>query len=157
MRIPYYFRGRKEKDHFANMAVNVNSIHWFRKGLRLHDNPSLRQAIEGSSTFRGVFFLDVDSLNEMNISRNKWRFLLDCLNDLDAKLRNLNSRLFIVRGQPIDVFPKLIKTWNITRVTFEYDGEPYPRRRDESIRRLLESEGVEVLVSTSHTLYDIDQ
>lgn len=81
----------------------VHSIHWFRKGLRLHDNPSLRQAIEGSSTFRGVFFLDVDTLNEINISRNKWRFLLDCLIDLDANLRELNSRLFIVKGQPIEV------------------------------------------------------
>lgn len=139
------------------MAAEVNSIHWFRKGLRLHDNPSLRQAIEGSSTFRGVFFLDVDSLNEINISRNKWRFLLDCLNDLDARLRKLGSRLFIVRGQPIDVFPKLIKKWSISRVTFEYDGEPFPRRRDESVRRLLESEGVEVLVSSSHTLYDVDE
>lgn len=135
----------------------VHSIHWFRKGLRLHDNPSLRQAIEGSSTFRGVFFLDVDTLNEINISRNKWRFLLDCLIDLDANLRELNSRLFIVKGQPIEVFPKLVRRWNITRVTFEYDGEPFPRRRDKSIQRLLESEGVEVLVSTSHTLYDIDR
>lgn len=139
------------------MAAEVNSIHWFRKGLRLHDNPSLRQAIEGSSTFRGVFFLDVDSLNEINISRNKWRFLLDCLKDLDSRLRKLGSRLFIVRGQPIDVFPKLIKKWSISRVTFEYDGEPFPRRRDESVRRLLESEGVEVLVSSSHTLYDVDE
>ncbi|KAL9971457.1 hypothetical protein ACROYT_G017620 [Oculina patagonica] len=139
------------------MNAAVNSLHWFRKGLRLHDNPSLRQAIEGSSTFRAVFFLDVDSLNEINISRNKWRFLLDCLLDLDCSLRKLNSRLFIVRGQPIDVFPKLIKQWNITRVTFECDGEPFPQRRDDSVKRLLESQGVEVLVSTSHTLYNIDE
>lgn len=139
------------------MNANVNSLHWFRKGLRLHDNPSLRQALEGSSTFRAVFFLDVDSLNEITISRNKWRFLLQCLLDLDTSLRKFNSRLFIVRGQPIDVFPKLIRQWNINRVTFEYDGEPFPRRRDDSIKRLLESEGVEVLVSTSHTLYDIDE
>ena len=139
------------------MNGNVNSLHWFRKGLRLHDNPSLRKAIQGSSSFRAVFFLDVDSLNEINISRNKWRFLLDCLLDLDSSLRKLNSRLFIVRGQPIDVFPKLIKQWNITRVTFEYDGEPFPRRRDDSVKHLLESLGVEVLVSSSHTLYNIDE
>lgn len=139
------------------MNANVNSLHWFRKGLRLHDNPSLRQAIHGSSTFRAVFFLDVDSLNEINISRNKWRFLLDCLLDLDSSLKRFNSRLFIVRGQPIDVFPKLIKQWDITRVTYEYDGEPFPQKRDDSVKRLLESQGVEVLVSSSHTLYNIDE
>lgn len=37
------------------------------------------------------------------------RFLLQCLEDLDARLRKLNSRLFVIRGQPADVFPKLIK------------------------------------------------
>ena len=140
-----------------NMDGSVNSLHWFRKGLRLHDNPSLLQAIHGSSTFRAVFFVDVDSLNEINISRNKWRFLLDCLLDLDSSLQRFNSRLFIVRGQPIDVFPKLIEQWDITRVTYEYDSEPFPQRRDDSVKRLLESQGVEVLVTSSHTLYDIDE
>ena len=37
------------------------------------------------------------------------RFLLQCLEDLDASLRKLNSRLFVIRGQPTDVFPRLFK------------------------------------------------
>lgn len=37
------------------------------------------------------------------------RFLLQCLEDLDANLRKLNSRLFVIRGQPADVFPRLFK------------------------------------------------
>lgn len=41
--------------------------------------------------------------------RVRRRFLLQCLEDLDARLRKLNSRLFVIRGQPADVFPKLIK------------------------------------------------
>jgi len=28
------------------------------------------------------------------------RFLLQCLEDLDRNLRKLNSRLFVIRGQP---------------------------------------------------------
>lgn len=38
-----------------------------------------------------------------------YRFLLQCLEDLDASLRKLNSRLFVIRGQPTDVFPRLFK------------------------------------------------
>ena len=142
---------------WMNTTMSHNSIHWFRKGLRLHDNPSLRQAIAGSSTFRGVFFLDVDSFHQLNICANKWRFLLECLNDLDESLRKFNSRLFIVKGQPIDAFPKLIERWNITRVTYEYDSEPYPQRRDDAVKRLLEYRGVEVLVTPSHTLFNIEK
>ena len=37
------------------------------------------------------------------------RFLLQSLQDLDASLRKLNSRLFVIRGQPTDVFPRLFK------------------------------------------------
>lgn len=40
---------------------------------------------------------------------NCCRFLLQCLEDLDANLRKLNSRLFVIRGQPADVFPRLFK------------------------------------------------
>lgn len=37
------------------------------------------------------------------------RFLLESLEDLDRSLRKLNSRLFVVRGQPAEVFPRLFK------------------------------------------------
>ncbi|WAR08353.1 CRY1-like protein, partial [Mya arenaria] len=71
-------------------------LHWFRKGLRLHDNPALKSALDCAHTFRCVYILD------------PW-FLLQCLEDLDSSLRKLNSRLYVVRGQPADVFPKLFK------------------------------------------------
>lgn len=44
------------------------------------------------------------------------RFLLQCLEDLDANLRKLNSRLFVIRGQPADVFPRLFKVNAILRL-----------------------------------------
>ena len=38
-----------------------------------------------------------------------FRFLLQSLEDLDNSLRKLNSRLFVVRGQPANVLPDLFK------------------------------------------------
>lgn len=38
-----------------------------------------------------------------------FRFLLQCLEDLDTSLRKLNSRLFVIRGQPANIFPQLFK------------------------------------------------
>lgn len=37
------------------------------------------------------------------------RFLLEALEDLDCSLKKLSSRLFVVKGQPTDVFPRLLK------------------------------------------------
>ncbi|KAH8038721.1 hypothetical protein HPB51_002865 [Rhipicephalus microplus] len=84
-------------------------VHWFRKGLRLHDQPALRMGLQGARTCRCVYILDPWFAGSSNAGVNKWRFLLQSLEDLDARLRKLNSRLFVIRGQPADVFPKIFK------------------------------------------------
>uniref|UniRef100_A0A671KE63 Cryptochrome-1 n=1 Tax=Sinocyclocheilus anshuiensis TaxID=1608454 RepID=A0A671KE63_9TELE len=135
----------------------VNTIHWFRKGLRLHDNPSLRDSIIRADTLRCVYILDPWFAGSSNVGINRWRFLLQCLEDLDASLRKLNSRLFVIRGQPTDVFPRLFKEWKITRLSYEYDSEPFGKDRDAAIKKLATEAGVEVFVRISHTLYDLDK
>ena len=40
----------------ASMATTTKcAIHWFRKGLRLHDNPALLEAIKQSENIYPVF------------------------------------------------------------------------------------------------------
>lgn len=82
--------------------------------------------------------------------------MLQCLEDLDRSLRKLNSRLFVVRGQPADVLPKLFKEWNTTVLTFEIDPEPFGRVRDEKIIELCKDLGISVIQNVSHTLYHLD-
>lgn len=55
---------------------------------------------------------------KINIFLNSCRFLLQCLEDLDANLRKLNSRLFVIRGQPADVFPRLFKVNTTLQLLF---------------------------------------
>ena len=141
-------KGSSKKDKLKH------AIHWVRKDLRLHDNPSLLEAVKGSDTVRVIYVLDtkVDSQNGIGI--NLWRFLLQSLEDVDDSLRKLNSRLFVVRGQPTDVFPRLFREWKISHLTFEEDSEPFGRERDAAIRLLAEESGVDVAVYRAHTLYD---
>lgn len=86
-----------------------------------------------------------------------FRFLLQCLEDLDSSLRKLNSRLFVIRGQPANIFPRLFKDWNISQLTFECDSEPFGKERDAAIKKLATEAGVEVVSRISHTLYDLDK
>lgn len=53
-------------------------------------------------------FLNIQ-LYVVTLSLLSFRFLLQSLEDLDSSLRKLNSRLFVIRGQPTDVFPRLFK------------------------------------------------
>ena len=50
-----------------------------------------------------------------------------------------------------------MKEWRTTKLTFEYDSEPFPRRRDMAIRRLAETQNVSVITKSSHTLYDVEK
>ncbi|XP_050456296.1 cryptochrome-1-like [Cataglyphis hispanica] len=134
-----------------------HTVHWFRRGLRLHDNPSLREGLAGASTFRCVFVLDPWFAGSTNVGINKWRFLLQCLEDLDCSLRKLNSRLFVIRGQPADALPKLFKEWGTTDLTFEEDPEPFGRVRDHNISALCKELGISVVQKVSHTLYKLDE
>lgn len=34
------------------------AVHWYRHGLRLHDNPSLLAALEGADSFYPIFIFD---------------------------------------------------------------------------------------------------
>ncbi len=156
-----------------------HSVHWFRRGLRLSDNPALLRAVKMCDTWRCIFILDPWFAGSSNQGVNKWRwiimcadavfvlptryitvpiltsiaaccrcfllhflnvilyvllllpgrFLLQSLEDLDRSLRKLNSRLYVVRGQPADVLPQLFREWNTTYFTFEEDPEPYGQVR----------------------------
>lgn len=129
-------------------------MHWFRKDLRLHDNPSLRESLMNCRTFRAVYILDPVSAKAASVSANRWKFLLDCLIDLDKSLRKCGSRLHVIRGQPTYVLPKLFQEWNISKLTYECETEPFGQRRDVAVAVLGEEHGVEVISKPSHTLYD---
>ncbi|EAT35912.1 AAEL011967-PA [Aedes aegypti] len=134
-----------------------HTVHWFRKGLRLHDNPALREGLKDAVSFRCVFVIDPWFAGSSNVGINKWRFLLQCLEDLDRNLRKLNSRLFVIRGQPADALPKLFKEWGTTCLTFEEDPEPFGKVRDHNISEMCKELGIEVISAVSHTLYKLER
>lgn len=140
----------------GRQSPGKHTVHWFRKGLRLHDNPALRESLTDAKTFRCVFIIDPWFASSSNVGINKWRFLLQCLEDLDGSLRKLNSRLFVVRGQPADALPKLFREWGTTALTFEEDPEPYGRVRDHNIMTKCREVGITVTSRVSHTLYKLD-
>ncbi|XP_037075374.1 LOW QUALITY PROTEIN: cryptochrome-1-like [Pollicipes pollicipes] len=141
----------------SNDETPKHTIHWFRKGLRLHDNASLLEGVTGSSTFRCIYILDPWSAGSSSVGINKWRFLLECLEDLDKSLQRLNSRLFVIRGQPADVLPSLFKKWGTTCLSFGEDPEPFGRVRDRNVRKMAEEHQVRVVSRTCHTLYDLNR
>lgn len=136
---------------------------WFRKGLRLHDNPALHAACRGASHVYPVFVLDpwflrpdpsAPSPGSTRVGINRIRFLLESLADLDASLRARGSRLLLLQGDPATVVPRLCQRWGVTRLCFEFDTEPYAQTRDGAVQEAARRDGVEVVCPVSHTIFD---
>lgn len=116
---------------------STNCIYWFRKALRLHDNPSLLYALENSFLVYPIFILDPWFVKNSKVGPNRWRFLNQTLKDLNEQLIKKNSRLILLKGQPIPVFKEKFKEWNINLLCFESDTEPYAKQRDSEVRNFL--------------------
>ena len=67
----------KLHDSVAKLSVAMRTVFWFRKGLRLHDNPALVAALEGCTTLYPVFCLDPWFVSSGKVGTNRMRFLLE--------------------------------------------------------------------------------
>ena len=138
------------------------AILWFRKGLRLHDNPALLHALKHASVVYPLFVIDpwffqkVPETGSAARGSNRANFLLEALTDLDASLRKHDSRLFVARGKPATVIPALLQEWDATLLAFETDTEPYARMRDAEITKAASAANVAVETFSSHTLFDME-
>ena len=80
------------------------NILWFRNGLRLHDNESLRvSVIDKSCKLLPLFIFDGETPTTKYCQYNKISFLLECLDDLDTQLFYLGGKLNLVEGNPVEV------------------------------------------------------
>ncbi|XP_059640492.1 (6-4)DNA photolyase isoform X3 [Cornus florida] len=148
---------------FSSMASRPNSLMWFRKGLRIHDNPALEYSASDSNYLYPVFVIDPHymepdpnsfSPGSARAGLNRIRFLLESLVDLDSSLQKLGSRLLVLKGEPSEVLIRCFKEWDIKKLCFEHDTEPYYQDLDVKIKKYASEAGIEVFSPVSHTLFN---
>ena len=121
---------------------------WFRRDLRLSDHPALlaaRDAAAGaadgeSPAVVGLFVLD-DTLRRPS-GAARLAFLYRCLRDLD---RQLDGRLVVRRGDPVNVVPAVAREAGAQTVHISADFGPYGAERDRRVQAVLESAGRQLI------------
>ena len=123
------------------------AVLWFRKGLRLHDNPALLSCCgaEGRPAVYPVFCLDPHFVSPEKVGAVRMRFLLEALADLHGSLAARGAALIVLRGPAAEVLPKALRAWGAGTLAFESDTEPYARVRDAAVRAAAEELGVKVV------------
>ena len=129
-------------------------IHWFRNDLRIGDNTALTAACRRARALVPVFILDDALLALHREARPRLRFLYACLGDLAAALEAAGSRLIVVRGTPQHCLPALARACKASLVTWNRDYGPYAKRRDRTVRDVLERDGIEVRTYKDRVIFE---
>jgi deoxyribodipyrimidine photo-lyase len=117
----------------------MTAIVWFRRDLRLHDHPALHAALTSADAVVPVFCFDDALLHGRHASGPRTQFLLECLRELDAQLREHGSRLVVRRGRPQRELPALARSVGAGAVHLSADVGPFARRRQREVRQALGS------------------
>jgi deoxyribodipyrimidine photo-lyase len=111
--------------------MSDNSVVWFRRDLRVADQPTFLAAAEQGPAL-ALFVLD-DALGRPSGPARR-TFLYRSLRVLDEQL---GGRLLVVRGDPVDVVPRVAAAVDARSVHVAADFGPYGARRDEGVAKAL--------------------
>ena len=118
-------------------------IHWFRRDLRLHDNPALSAALASGAQVLAVFALDDRILLQPTMGERRLRFLRTALIDLDLALRARGSALMVLRADDVPrELNRLAEEMEAWCIYFNRDYTPYARARDTRVTRGMQMTGV---------------
>ncbi len=109
-------------------APKPRSLFWFRRDLRLRDNPALLAAMDAGEEVLGLFIMDQAVADRAGPFRNA--YLGDSLNALNS---TMNGRLAVIWGDPSLVLPDVIKRYAISSVHVSEEFAPYGLARDIAV------------------------
>ena len=115
---------------------------WFRRDLRLGDNPALLEAVADGPVLP-LFVLDPVLWGPAGPSRRA--HLGASLRALDAQLRQRQTRLSVVRGNPVRRVVLAAKAVGAERVHVAADFGPYGAQRDTEVEEALNEAGLELV------------
>lgn len=136
------------------MSKTIN-LFWFRRDLRLDDNKGLYEALKGEYPVLPVFIFDSEILNKLPKTDARVSFIHDTLQNMRVRLESdYESSLAIYHGQPIDIFNKLIKDYEIGCIYTNRDYEPYALERDNAIKTLLEENDIKFKTFKDQVIFE---
>jgi|FLYL01.1.fsa_nt_gi deoxyribodipyrimidine photo-lyase len=105
---------------------------WFRRDLRLADNPAWSDATRRHRRVVPLFVVDPHLWNRC--SPRRVTLLAAHLRALDERLGDSGGRLHVVVGDPVEVVPRVVERFRADEVFFNRDVTPYARARDSRIQ-----------------------
>lgn len=117
-------------------------IHWFRNGMRLHDNPCLLEATKSCQTLLPLVIIDPDApfaqTQGVRAGCIRAQFVLESYQELEHKLLKLSmdkdsSQLIVIRGTPAVVLPQIVQLVGAQALYYERESAAPIREADAKV------------------------
>jgi len=115
--------------------MTTRSLFWFRRDLRLADNPALLDALSAADETLLLFIMD-DAVAE-RAGEYRRAYLAQALAALN---QSVGGKLAVISGNPAQVLADVIKRYEIKSVHAAYEYAPYGLAAQEQIK----NDGIEV-------------
>ena len=132
-------------------------IFWFRRDLRLDDNHALFKALKSGYDVLPIFIFDSNITNKLNQNDHRLNYINNVLDGLNKRLSENKKKIYIYKGNPIEIISKLIIKLNIKEIYLNKDYEPYARDRDDKIEKLCVANNVSYNSFKDHVIFEEDQ
>ena len=100
--------------------MTSHGLVWFRKDLRLIDNPAWAAALDGCARITALFVLDPAIIDQTGPHRRAQ--LAAHLSALDEDLRAIGGHLWLLRGDPGELVPKAVEELGADALYANADG-----------------------------------
>ncbi|MFD1601882.1 cryptochrome/photolyase family protein [Flavobacterium artemisiae] len=136
------------------MTKQKIAFFWFRRDLRLDDNFGLFNALHSDFPVIPLFIFDEDILDNLPKNDARVSFIYDSLEKINTQLKEINSSLLIKKGKPLEIWKTLLEEYDIQKVFFNKDYEPFAIKRDLAVIELLKQNNIEALSFKDHVVFE---
>jgi deoxyribodipyrimidine photo-lyase len=135
----------------------MRGIVWFRRDLRLRDNPALTAACGECEEIIPLFVFDEPLLRSRVFGSACANFMLGCLQELASSLADRGASLEWRLGEQVEEIIRAARDWRADVVYWNRDYEPVAIKRDRVVQQRLSQMGVAVRTFKDHVVFEADE
>ncbi len=125
----------------------------FTRDLRVTDNPALWAGSRAERTVP-LFVLDDAILGSRFAAPNRVAYMREALIDLDGRLKAMDGRLFLRRGQVVEEAMKVARESGADEFHIAADWSSYARRRERKLREACVEAGIDFTAHPGVTILE---
>lgn len=120
------------------------SIFWFKRDLRVLDNPALQAAVLDPTPSLMVYNFEPELIENPHYGKRHWQFVSESLVELNGFFLQYNTKILICHSKMIDIFTEIKKKYKIkTLYSHQETGLACTYHRDQKVNEYCKSSGIE--------------